>query len=100
MGACTEIACLVMEREKCLDHDFFYLKRYHELIIKNTLERYLSGFSQQEQQVVREKLITRVEHKKSEILSVLMVSLFPQGSLELRRYQIQLEVLAAIDSML
>ena len=100
VGACTELACFTLTREKCLQHDFVYLTSYHEFLIKQTLQRYLASFSPQEQYVVRERLINRISDKKNEILSVLMVSLFPEWSPLLRRYHIQLEVLASLDSML
>jgi hypothetical protein len=45
-------------------------------------------------------LIEKVATKKAEIQYTLAVSLFVAWSPELRRYQLMLEVLAAIDSML
>jgi hypothetical protein len=90
-----------MNRAKCVEHDFVILKRNHEIIIRAVLDRYLSSFETDAARVeATDKLIVKIAKRKAEIQYTLAVSLFPVGSPALRSYQLALEVLAALDSML
>lgn len=100
IGGCTKMACFAHNREKCLAHDFVLLKPAHELIIKQTVEKYLAQFSDAERVGATQVLIDKVAAKKADIQMILATSLFLPESPELRRYQLMLEVLAAIDSLL
>lgn len=94
------MACFVHEREKCLEHDFQYVGFIHEIIIKQTIDAYFADMTYEERQEAIQKLLTKIDTKRKDIQYILSVSLFMQGSTELKRYHFQLEILAAIESML
>lgn len=100
LGWCTKLACFAHGREKCLVNDFVYLTTQHELIIKNVLQRYLATIPQDEYGTAIAELIKKVAAKKAEIQYMLATSTFVIGSPEPRKYQLMLEVLASLDSML
>lgn len=97
---CTERIWICWDRAKCLEHDFVILQSSHELIIKNVVNKWLSKFTEETVQTAKDTMIATIAKKKAEIQYTLAVSLFVAWSPELRRYQLMLEVLAAIDSML
>lgn len=100
LWACTEMACFVQNREKCLEHDFVYLTASHEGIIRTVLDKYLVSFPDSELPTVKQELIEKVAAKKASLQYILATSTFVVWSPELRKYQLMLEVLAALDSML
>jgi len=100
LQSCTELACFTHNREKCLKNEFMYLKTTHELVIKNVVQKYLAAQPVEQRIQATKALIQKVADKKAEIQYTLAVSLFVVWSPELRRYQLMLEVLAAIDSLL
>ena len=100
IGGCTKMACFTLNRPKCLEHDFVILQSSHELIIKNVVNKWLNKFTEETVQAAKDKLIATIAKKKADIQYTLAVSLFVENSPELKKYQLILEVLAVIDSML
>ena len=101
MQWCTEMACVTMQRAKCVKNTFTLLKPNHELTIRIVLQRYLNSFDDpSDASMAKQKLITLIGVKKQEINNILMVSKFSSDSPELRKLMLMLEVIASIDSMI
>lgn len=98
---CTEMACVTMQRAKCVKNNFTLLKPNHEITIRIVLQRYLNSFDDPTvAESAKQKLVALLAVKKQEIKNILMVSKFASDSPALRKLMLMLEVIASVDSML